>query len=274
MLWRFVCFAVRKCGRCFVAARAEVRAKLWGTREAEIRTGRPTGTIFSERRAVRSRPRKTGRRHFALAAFPNAFPVGRRACSAQIRRIQPAPCVCGFIQSRMAAAFSVCFAAKKSLPRQAAARGKDAARFLPAVLCRSARRPSRKAGPWRERRFRCGLLDAALEAGGLILRAAASDAFDVPPHFQSGIMSGRACPALGFAVRRLMFRCKRCTQGVVDAHSEACEHSRRECVRSIAAPSQGGAGRSPRVMAAEGRQGRVGRALWYADAFQRRASRA
>ena len=163
---------------------------------------------------------------------------------------------------------------KKSLPRQAAARGKDAARFLPAVLCRSARRPSRKAGPWRERRFRCGLLDAALEAGGLILRAAASDAFDVPPHFQSGIMSGRACPALGFAVRRLMFRCKRCTQGVVDAHSEACEHSRRECVRSIAAPSQGGAGRSPRVMAAEDRQGRVGRALWYADAFQRRASRA
>lgn len=113
MLWRFVCFAVRKYGRCFVAARAEVRAKLWGTREAEIRTGRPTGTIFSERRAVRSRPRKTGRRHFALAAFPNAFPVGRRACSAQIRRIQPAPCVCGFIQSRMAAAFSVCFAAKK-----------------------------------------------------------------------------------------------------------------------------------------------------------------
>ncbi len=48
MLWRFVCFDVRKCGRCSIAARAEVRAKLWGTREAEIRTGRPTGTIFPE----------------------------------------------------------------------------------------------------------------------------------------------------------------------------------------------------------------------------------
>lgn len=104
------------------------------------------GTIFPERLAVRARPRKTGRRYFALAAFPNAFPVGRRACPAQIRRMQPAPCVCGFIQSRMAAASSVCFSAEKSLPRQAAARGKNAARFLPAVLCRSVRRPSRKQG--------------------------------------------------------------------------------------------------------------------------------
>ena len=47
-----------------------------------------------------------------------------------------------------------------------------------------------------------------MEAGGFILRAAASDAFVVPPHFQSCIMSGRACPALGFAVRRPMFRSK------------------------------------------------------------------
>ena len=85
----------------------------------------------------------------------------RKACPAQIRRMQPAPCVCGFIQSRMAAASSVCFSAEKSLPRQAAARGKDAARFLPTVLRRSARRPSRNAEPWRKRRFRCGLLDAA-----------------------------------------------------------------------------------------------------------------
>ena len=52
--WRFVCFAVRKCGRRSVAARAEVRAKLWGTREAEIRTGRPTGDNLSRtaRRSV------------------------------------------------------------------------------------------------------------------------------------------------------------------------------------------------------------------------------
>ena len=119
------------------------------------------GTIFPERLAVRSRPRKTGKLHLAAAAFPNAFPVGRRACPAQIRRMKPAPCVCGFIQSRMAAASSVCFSAEKSLPRQAAARGKDAARFLPTVLRRSARRPSRNAEPWRKRRFRCGLLDAA-----------------------------------------------------------------------------------------------------------------
>lgn len=115
------------------------------------------GTIFPERLAVRSRLQKTGRLHLAAAAFPNAFPVGRRACPVQIRRMQPAPCVCGFIQTRMAAASSVCLAAKKSLPRQAAARGKDAARFLPTVLRRSARRPSRNAEPWRERRFRCGL---------------------------------------------------------------------------------------------------------------------
>lgn len=159
--WRVICCAVRKCGRRSVAARAEVRAKLWGTREAGIRTGRPTGTIFPERLAVRSRLQKTGRLHLAAAAFPNAFPVGRRACPAQIRRMKPAPCVCGFIQSRMAAASSVCFSAEKSLPRQAAARGKDAARFLPTFLRRSARRPSRNAEPWRKRRFRCGLLDAA-----------------------------------------------------------------------------------------------------------------
>lgn len=47
-----------------------------------------------------------------------------------------------------------------------------------------------------------------MEAGGFILRAAASDAFVVPPHFQSCIMNGRVCPALGFAVRRPMFRSK------------------------------------------------------------------
>ncbi len=47
-----------------------------------------------------------------------------------------------------------------------------------------------------------------MEAGGFILRAAASDAFVVPPHFQSCIMNGRACPALGFAVRRPMLRSK------------------------------------------------------------------
>lgn len=117
----------------------------------------PDGDNLSRRPAVRSRPRKTGKLHLAAAAFPNAFPVGRRACPAQIQRIQPAPCVCGFIQSRMAAASSVCFSAEKSLPRQAAARGKKAARFLPAVLCRSVRRPSRNAELWRERRFRCGL---------------------------------------------------------------------------------------------------------------------
>ena len=76
--WRVICCAVRKCGRCSVAARAEVRAKLWGTREAEIRTGRPTGTIFPNRLAVRARLQKTGRLHLAAAAFPNAFPVGGR----------------------------------------------------------------------------------------------------------------------------------------------------------------------------------------------------
>lgn len=48
MPWRVIRCAVRKCGRCFVAARAEVRAKLWGTREAEIRTVCPTETIFPE----------------------------------------------------------------------------------------------------------------------------------------------------------------------------------------------------------------------------------
>lgn len=132
----------------------------------------------------------------------------RKACPAQIRRMQPAPCVCGFIQSRMAAASSVCFAAEKSLPRQAAARGKDAARFLPAVLHRSARRPSRKQGSDGSGVSAAACSMRLMEAGGLILRAAASDAFVVPPHFQSCIMSGRACPALGFAVRRPMFRSK------------------------------------------------------------------
>lgn len=89
------------------------------------------GTIFPERLAVRSRLQKTGRLHLAAAAFPNAFPVGRRACPAQIRRIQPAPCVCGFIQSRMAAAFSVCFAAEKSLPRRLPRAGKMLQDFYP-----------------------------------------------------------------------------------------------------------------------------------------------
>ena len=106
----------------------------------------PDGDNLSRRLAVRTRPRKIGKLHLAAAAFPNAFPVGGRACPAQIRRIQPAPCVCGFKQIRMAAASSVCFAAEKSLPRQAAARGKNAARILPDVLRRAARRPSRKQG--------------------------------------------------------------------------------------------------------------------------------
>lgn len=45
---------------------------------------------------------------------------------------------------------------------------------------------------------------------------------------------------------------------------------------SEASPRQAKAARARgrSVMAAEGRQGRVGRALRYADAFQRRASRA
>ena len=156
MPWRVICCAVRKCGRCSVAARAEVRAKLWEYGKRESAPAARRGNL-SRRPAVRARPRKIGKLHLAAAAFPNALPVGRRACPAQIRRMQPAPCVCGFIQSRMAAASSVCFSAEKSLPRQAAARGKNAARFLPAVLCRSVRRPSRNAEPWRERRFRCGL---------------------------------------------------------------------------------------------------------------------
>ena len=75
--WRVICCAVRKCGRCSVAARAEVRAKLWGTREAEIRTGRPTGTIFPNRLAVRARLQKTGRLHLAAAAFPSAEGLSR-----------------------------------------------------------------------------------------------------------------------------------------------------------------------------------------------------
>ena len=52
--WRVICCAVRKCGRRSVVARAEVRAKLWGTREAGIRTGRPTGDNLSRtaRRSV------------------------------------------------------------------------------------------------------------------------------------------------------------------------------------------------------------------------------
>lgn len=206
--WRVICCAVRKCGRRSVVARAEVRAKLWGTREAGIRTGRPTGDNLSRtaRRSVSAaKDRQTSS---CCGCVSERLSRRRKACPAQIRRMQPAPCVCGFIQSRMAAASSVCFAAEKSLPRQAAARGKDAARFLPAVLHRSARRPSRKQGSDGSGVSAAACSMRLMEAGGLILRAAASDAFDVPPHFQSGIMSGRACPALGFAVRRPMFRSK------------------------------------------------------------------
>lgn len=81
-------------------------------------------------------------------------------------------------------------------------------RILTAVLRRSARRPSRKQGSDGSGVSAAACSMRRMEAGGFILRAAASDAFDVPPHFQSGIMSGRACPALGFAVRRPMFICK------------------------------------------------------------------
>ena len=204
MPWRVICCAVRKCGRCSVAARAEVRAKLWEYGKRESAPAARRGNL-SRRPAVRARPRKIGKLHLAAAAFPNALPVGRRACPAQIRRMQPAPCVCGFIQSRMAAASSVGCECADDGGGAAGCRARE-------KCCKIFTRCIMSVGKAAEPQCRA-VAGAAfplrlMEAGGFILRAAASDAFVVPPHFQSGILSGRACPALGFAVRRPMFRSK------------------------------------------------------------------
>lgn len=203
MPWRVICCAVRKCGRCSVAARAEVRAKLWEYGKRESAPGRPTGQSFQKTRRSGSaaKDRQTSSCCGCVSERSSRRPKGLpRANPADATR---ALCVRLHTKPYGGRIFGLLCGGKIASSAGCRAREKCCKIFTRCIMS-----VGKAAEP------QCRAVAGAafplrlMEAGGFILRAAASDAFVVPPHFQSGILSGRACPALGFAVRRPMFRSK------------------------------------------------------------------
>ena len=174
-----------------------------GVREAGIRTGRPTGQSFQKTRRSGSaaKDRQSSSCCGCVSERSSRRPKGLpRANPADATR---ALCVRLHTKPYGGRIFGLLLGGKIASSAGCRAREKCCKIFTRCIMS-----VGKAAEP------QCRAVAGAafplrlMEAGGFILRAAASDAFVVPPHFQSGILSGRACPALGFAVRRPMFRSK------------------------------------------------------------------
>lgn len=200
--WRFVCFAVRKCGRRSVAARAEVRAKLWEYGKRKSAPAARRGQSFPKARRSGSAERSA---NFILLRLCSRMLCRRRKGLPRANPADATRALCVRLHTKPYGGriFGLLCGGKIASSAGCRAREKCCKIFTRCIMS-----VGKAAEPQSRAVTGAAFPLRLMEAGRFILRAAASDAFVVPPHFQFCIMNGRACPALGFAVRRPMFRSK------------------------------------------------------------------